>query len=62
MVTQQQVLDTFDSFGDQVVHSQALQSRMRGAGHDVDEIVTAINDAIKAGALSVDTMGQLRRP
>lgn len=62
MLTQQQVLTVFDSFGDRVVHHNALQARLRGMGHDTVEVANAVAAAVQAGALTLDAMGQLRRP
>ncbi|HDR9179360.1 hypothetical protein VI03_25725 [Burkholderia vietnamiensis] len=61
MLTQQQVLEVFDSFGDQFVHHNALQARLRGMGHDTEEVANAVTAAVQDGALVLDTIGQLRR-
>lgn len=62
MLTQQQVLDVFDSFGDRAVHHVALQERLRGMGDDTAEVARAVDATVQAGALTLDALGQLRRP
>ena len=60
-ITIQDVIDTFDSFGDNVVHNQALQSRLRESGFDIQEIVSSINEAIESGILSSNSVGEIRK-
>ncbi|WP_158906799.1 hypothetical protein [Burkholderia sp. L27(2015)] len=62
MLTQEEVLDVFDSFDDRVVHHNALQARLRAMGHDTSEVASAVTAAVQSGALTLDDMGQLRRP
>lgn len=62
MLTQKQVLDVFDSFGDASVHHIALQKRLRGMGNDTAEVASAVEATVQAGALTLDASGQLRRP
>jgi len=59
--TEQDVIDAFDSFEDSIVHSQALQSKLRNQGFDINEIVTAINGAIKNGKLANNSIGELSK-
>ncbi|WP_395065543.1 hypothetical protein [Paraburkholderia silvatlantica] len=61
MIPQQEVLDVFDSFGDRVVHHNALQARLCEMGNDANEVALAATAAVEAGALTLDDMGQLRR-
>ncbi|KVO15232.1 hypothetical protein WK47_25210 [Burkholderia ubonensis] len=61
MPTQAQVVDAFDSFGYQMVQHVALQDRLRQEGFDAAMVAQALTMAVKAGALTLDPLGSLRR-
>lgn len=61
IITDQDVLDAFDSFGDKGVQSMALQANLRQQGFDDIEIVDAINSVIKQGHLVQNRTGGLSR-
>ncbi|NKA72535.1 hypothetical protein GO285_01408 [Ralstonia solanacearum] len=44
------------------MHNQVLKQKLAEYGHDHDEIASAIEEAIKAGALAFTATGFLRRP
>ena len=60
-ITDQDVLDAFDSFGDASVQSMALQVRLRDRGFDISNIVDAINGLINQGILVIKGTGGIRR-
>jgi len=55
------IINAFESFGDCVVHNQALQSKLREQGFDIEEIVTEINKAIANEVLEVNSTGEIRK-
>ena len=59
--SQQNVLDAFDSFNDQVVHNQALQAELLQKGFNTTAIVDAINSVIENGVLSSNDLGEISR-
>jgi hypothetical protein len=60
--TEQDVLDAFDSFGDQFVQGMALQASLRSKGFDITKIVVVINQLIEQNILRLGQTGSISRP
>lgn len=60
-ITDQDVLDVFDSFGDKCVQAMALQTNLRQQGFDVNDIVNTVNTLIKRGILVQNSTGSVSR-
>lgn len=60
-ITDQDVLDAFDSFGDKCVQAMALQANLRQQGFDITDIVSTINILIKQGLLVQNSTGSVSR-
>lgn len=60
-ITNQDVIDTFDSFRDASIQSMALQARLLERGFDMSDIATTINALINQGILVINKTGGIRR-
>jgi hypothetical protein len=60
-ITDQAVLDAFDSFGDNNVQGMALQMKLRDEGFVNEDIVNAINSLLSRGILTQNRTGSICR-
>ncbi len=61
MPTLKDVLEAFDSFGDQVIQQMALVRAMEKRGFEIDAVPTAIREAIASGHLAYTDASGIRR-
>ncbi|NWK46023.1 hypothetical protein [Ralstonia pickettii] len=61
MLTTNEVLSAFDAVGDASMHNQVLKQKLAEYGYDHDEIASAIEEAIRTGALVFAATGFLTR-
>jgi len=62
MPTQQQVLDAFHALGGRFNQSQALAERLKQEGFGPAETAAAIQAALAAGVLVMDSLGSIHKP
>lgn len=61
MPTQQQVLDAFDALGGRFNHVQALKARLVQGGFNVAVAAEAVEAALAAGVLVMDSQGGIQK-
>lgn len=61
MPTEKQVLDAFDALGEQFNHVQALKARLERDGFDVAKVAVAVEAALRAGVLVIDSQGSIHK-